>query len=151
MILSAHVLAGAAVAAKIQNPVLGIFLAFLSHYLLDIFPHTEYSIKNIQGGRWRKSLPDFYKVLLDASSGMILIYLTAGPTPLIFAGALAAMVPDGITLLHILFPKIKLLKAHQSLHGWLNGIGQKRKIPVFWGIASQAAISAAAIYFLLYF
>ncbi len=149
MILSVHVLAGAAVAAKIQNPILGIFLAFLSHYFLDIFPHTEYSIKNIQKGSWKKSVPDFYKVFLDALSGIVLVYLTAGPNFLILTGALVAMIPDGITLLHILFPRIKLLKAHQSLHGWLNGIGQKRKAPAFWGIFNQAAIATAAIYFLL--
>jgi len=149
MILSSHILAGAAMAAKVQNPFLGIFLAFISHYLLDTFPHAEYSIKNIQEKRWKKSIPDFYKVFLDASSGMLLVYLIAGSNSLIFAGTLAAMAPDGITLLYILFPKIKLLQIHQSLHNWLNGIGQKKKISIFWRIVTQVAAGGIAIYFLL--
>lgn len=34
-----HVLAGAAIATKIGNPLIAFPLAFLSNFLLDIFPH----------------------------------------------------------------------------------------------------------------
>jgi hypothetical protein len=149
MLLSAHILTGAAIAAKIQNPILGIFLAFLSHYLLDILPHAEYSIENIKTKQWKKSTPDFFRVFLDAFLGIALIILITNNNFVALLGGLAAMVPDGLTLLFILFPKNKLLKLHQKGHSWLNGFIIKREIPYFWGILSQIAISAVAIYFLL--
>jgi len=34
-----HTLAGATIATKITNPFLALPLAFLSHFILDLFPH----------------------------------------------------------------------------------------------------------------
>jgi len=47
MILTTHMLAGAAAASKISNPFLALPLALLSHYLCDFLPHNDYSIINI--------------------------------------------------------------------------------------------------------
>ncbi|MBI2042189.1 MAG: hypothetical protein HYT21_00325 [Candidatus Nealsonbacteria bacterium] len=109
MILSAHILTGAAVATRIQNPILGIFLAFLSHYLLDIPPHKEYSIDNIKERRWGKSYYDCFKVLLDMAAALTAIYFIAGNNLTAYLGALAAIIPDGLTLMHIIFPQNRLM------------------------------------------
>jgi hypothetical protein len=149
MILSAHILTAAAIASKVPNPILGIFLAFLSHYLLDAIPHKEYSVKNIFERNWKDSLSDFLKVSLDGLLGVFLVYLIADKNIFIYLGALAGIVPDGIAFLSLLFPKYKLLNIHQSFHHWLHENFQKRKIPAFWEIFSQIAVLALAIYFLL--
>lgn len=149
MLLTPHILTGAAVAARVQNPILGIFFAFLSHYLLDIPPQKEYSIDNIRERKWNKAHSDFLKVFLDIALGMTIVYAAAGDNYFLFIGALAAIIPDSLTLIQILFPKNRLLQKHQYFHGKLNSISGKRKIPVFWGIFSQVAVAAIAVYFLL--
>ena len=48
MILTPHSIVGAALAnAFPDNPALGFGLAFASHYVLDMLPHTEYNISNL--------------------------------------------------------------------------------------------------------
>ena len=120
MILICHLLVGAAIASNIQFTPLALFLAFLSHYFLDVFPQHEYSIKNIKGGRWNKSFWEFAKVFLDISSGIFLILLFSENTLLIFTAAFLAIVPDGFTLLTVIFNKNKLLNKHQQIHYKIN-------------------------------
>ena len=136
-------------AARFQNPILGIFLAFLSHYLLDIPPHKEYSVANIKGRRWKQSYFDFIKVFLDISSAFAVIYFLIAPSPMVYLGAFAAIIPDSLTLAHIIFPQNQLLSKHFSIHVWLNEIGEKAKIPVSLRLFSQLAAAVLAIYFLL--
>ena len=72
MVLTVHILTGAVIAAKTQNPILGLLFAFLSHYLVDTIPHEEYRIQNIQGGQWKNSFKDFLKIFLDILVGFFL-------------------------------------------------------------------------------
>jgi len=149
MILICHLLAGAAIGANISNPVLALCLALLSHYFLDILPQLEYSIRNIQGGHWHKSFFDFFKVFLDIAFGILLILLFSKNTPLIFAAAFIAILPDGFTLLNIILRKNKLLNKHQQFHQKINSIGENKKIPLFWKIFVQILVVLIAIFFLL--
>lgn len=116
MILTCHLLTGAAIALKIQPTPLALILAFLSHYLLDIIPHREYSIKNIFEKRWSKSFFDFLKVFLDIAFGALLILFLSKNQPIIYAGALFAILPDGFTFLALIFLKIKILRKHRNFH-----------------------------------
>lgn len=136
-------------ASKVSNPVLGLILAFFSHYLLDLPPQKEYSVENIKEKRWRKSFFDFLEVFSDIALGIALILLFSKNTPLIFAAAFSAIVPDGFTILAILFPQNKLLAKHQGIHKAINNVLGNKKIPPFWGIVSQILVIGAAIFFLL--
>ena len=142
MILTAHLLAGAAVASKISNPSLALPLALLSHYFLDSLPQYEYSITNIKEKRCR--------VFLDIFFGISLIYLFSDKNPIIFIGALSAIVPDGMTLLYILCPNKKLMRLHQKFHKAVNDIydNEIKRKPPFWGILTQITIVIAAIFLL---
>ncbi|MBI2626004.1 MAG: hypothetical protein HYW69_00210 [Candidatus Nealsonbacteria bacterium] len=147
MILTAHIITGAAVAAKISNPILAIPLALLSHYFLDSLPQTEYTIENIKKGRWNKSFFDFLKVFLDIFFGILIVTLFSSNNPAIFIAAFSAMIPDGITLLSILFPQNKSIMQHQKLHKAVNDIYDsetKRKPPIL-GILVQIIVVLAAI------
>lgn len=149
MILSAHILAGAAIGVRFQNPILGIFLAFLSHYLLDMPPHREYSIDTIKERRWKDSYLDFLKIFLDASSAFAIIFFLVGDNPMAYLGAFAALIPDGFTLLmHIIFPQNPLLAKHFNFHIKFNEIGAKLKVHAVWEVLSQVTVAALAIYFL---
>lgn len=149
MILSPHILTGAAIASRIQNPILGIFLAFLSHYLLDIPPHKEYSIDNIKGRRWAMVSGDLLKVFLDMLSALAIIYFLTENNPMVYWGGLAAIMPDGLTLLHLVFPKNQLLAKHFNFHVQFNEIAKKINIAPFGEILTQLTAAALAIYFLI--
>lgn len=148
MLLTPHILVGVAIITLIQNPILGLFLVFLSHYFLDIIPHTEYTIQNIKTRQWSKSLPDFLKVFSDIILGLVIIFLIIGYSPLILAAAFVAILPDGLTMLRYIFPVNKLLKKHLKIHTAIHTIYENKKLPSFLGIMSQVIVMAIAIYFL---
>jgi len=148
MLLTPHILTGVLIASKTSNPILGLFLVLLSHYFLDCFPQWEYSIKNIKGRRWNKSFLDFLKVFFDISFGVLLILFLSKNNSLVFAAAFLAILPDGFTLLNLIIPKNKLLEIHDTFHQKINYFFENKKIPAFWGIVSQIAVIALAIFFL---
>ncbi|MBA7602706.1 hypothetical protein ES703_09802 [subsurface metagenome] len=149
MILTCHLLAGAAIAANISNPILALCLAFLSHYFLDALPQYEYSVENIKKRHWHKSFFDFFKVFLDIAFGALLIFLFSENTLLIFAAAFLAILPDSFTLLAIIFQKNKFLNKHWEFHQKINDITRNKKIPLFWRIFSQVLVVLITIFFLL--
>lgn len=151
MILTTHMLVGAAVASTTLSPFLALPLALLSHYLCDSLPHNDYSIINIIERRWSKTYRHFIKIFLDICFGTVLISLFSDNNPVIFAGAFFAVVPDGITLLGKIFPQNKLAALHQKFHASVNKIGDldgNKKIPAFWGISSQILIALISIFLL---
>lgn len=151
MILTTHMLVGAAVALKISNPFLALSLALLSHYFLDMIPHDGYSITNIKERRWNKSFFDFSKVFFDVFIGISLISLFSDYNPIIYFAAFLGIVPDGVTLINRIFPGNKLMIRHQKLHTAVNIVGDRqenKKIPFFGAIVGQVAALLAAIFFL---
>ncbi len=149
MLLTPHILVGVAIVTKVQNPILGLILVLLSHYFLDFLPQKEYTIKTIRAGQWGQSLPDFLKVFLDIAIGLIIVFFITSYSPLILVAGAVSLLPDGLTLLHCIFPTNKLLKKHLKMHTAINAAGENKKIPGFWGIASQIAVIMLAIFFLL--
>lgn len=149
MLLTPHILAGVLIITKVQNPILGLFLVLLSHYFLDSFPQKEYSIESIRGRNWKESLPDFMKVFSDIAIGFTIMLLVVGYNPLIVLAAILSIFPDGLTLLHCIFPNNKLLKKHQKLHLAINAICENKKLPAILGVISQIVVIAIAIFFLL--
>ena len=143
MILTPHLLLGAAIASKIEYTPLAIILAFLSHYLLDILPHIEYPIKNIQNKQWAKSLPDFLRVALDFFSGILIIYFFSGWQIIILISALISILPDAFNILNLVFQN-KLLKAHNNFHEKIHCLKNK-KISVFWRVLSQVLIVVISV------
>ena len=78
MILSVHFIAGSAITKLIPNKLIAYPLAFLSHFLLDALPHTDYPIKGIYAG-WKKQ--NFYEsvssLVLDLLFGIASIIILA--------------------------------------------------------------------------
>ena len=137
MILLAHMLLGAVVGYYAQNIFLAIILAILCHYFLDLFPHIEYSINHITSSNWKKSLPDFLKVFLDFTLGILLIFLFSTGQPMIYICAIIAIVPDGLTLISYVSKNTWLAK-HDYLHGEIiHYLTKQKKFPLFWRIFTQ--------------
>ncbi len=74
MTATAHALVGGAIAASIQNPVLGITLSAASHPFLDMIPHWDF------GWGWREKSKQvlFLQAAADTIFGLILSYLLFG-------------------------------------------------------------------------
>ncbi len=147
MILTCHLLIGALIATKIKIVPLAFLFAFLSHYLLDFIPHSEYSIKNIQEKKWKKCLPDFLKIILDLSLGILLVLILSENQPIIFIGALFATLDDAFGLFGLIFSN-RLLKIYYGFHCKIHFLKNK-KISPFWRIFSQVLTALTAVYFLL--
>ena len=149
MILLVHLLFGALIGQKINNPFLAIALAFLGHYLLDLLPHIEYSVKNINEKRWKNSAGDILRVLLDFSAGIFLIFMFSSNQPIVYVCAFFAILPDGLSILNSFFSN-KILQKHSWLHNEKVHFLGNKKISKFWRIASQVAASVIFIFFLMF-
>ena len=143
MILLVHLLLGAAIGSAVNNILLAIILALLSHYFLDLIPHIEYPIENITKKQWRQALPDILKVILDFCFGIMLIFIFSKNSALIYVCALVAILPDGITVLNYIAPN-KLSKGNDILHKKMHFLGEK-KLPVFWRVTSQVIVVITSV------
>lgn len=155
MILLVHMLFGAAIGSLTNNVYLGIILAFVSHYVADILPHVEYldsvesSIQELRTGGPKKHIASIVKILADFLMGLALTFFFAGYALPFYIYALAAIIPDGLTVVSNLFPN-KTLEAHNHFHTQtLHHLTKKKKFSLFWRIATQAGIVAVSILLLI--
>lgn len=165
MILTTHLITGAAIASNVQPIPLGLILALLSHYLLDFIPHEDYPVNNIFEKRWKNSKKDFLKVGIDVLFGAIVVLIIAENWLLAILGGFLGIAPDFGILLRLLFPKNKFLKAQSYFHRRIihycprkaespnpqqfncSAFTPNKKIPLFWKILPQLAITLLAILF----
>jgi hypothetical protein len=133
------------------HPLLGLALAFGSHFVLDALPHWDYPIRSSCidpsfGARMsydRKLFIDLSKIGGDAALGIIfsvLLFVTQKDANLILilAGAGAGMLPDALQFAYIRFPH-QPLRAIQRFHEWIHTSRRMRGRPVL-GIVSQCAL-----------
>ena len=149
MILTPHLLLGAAIASKIEYAPAALLMAFLSHYFLDLIPHIEYSIKNISEKQWQKSLPDILRVFLDFSFGMLLILIFSKNQPIIYICAFIALIPDSLTIINSIFPN-RILKIHNNIHRGKIHFLKHKKFSTSWRILSQLLVIIVSIFLLKY-
>jgi len=64
MTATAHALIGASLAAKFSNPLLGIPLAILSHFIFDIIPHWDLGTNHRNKSMTRLRIEAVFDVLL---------------------------------------------------------------------------------------
>ncbi len=153
MILTVHLLAGAAVAVTVHNPALGGLFAFLSHYFLDLLPHHEYSIHNINQRKWGKAKLDFLKVALDIIFGFSIIFLTSKNLTPAFFGGILGTVSDALSVLFFIFPTNIILAKHYAFHhGIIHSVHSpftKSKFQLYGRFLIQVLVSFVAIFLLL--
>ena len=154
MILLAHMIFGAGVGFLFKNPYLGVVAAFGSHYFLDMLPHVEYlestesSVQKIKSDSFKKWLPDFTKVSIDFFLAILIIFLCSGNQFIVYVYAMAAIIPDGITVIHTLFPSI-IFKQHQQFHGSIQHFTRNKKFSLFWRISTQVLAILVGIILLI--
>lgn len=147
MLLTVHLLTGAAIASKVSNPGLGLFFAFSSHYLSDLLPHIEYSVANIQSKNWKGSKSEFIKVIADFLAGVLMVLILTEKTPAILLGAVFAVLPDVLSFFGFILNN-RLLRCNSYLHQKTHFL-RDVKLPPILGILSQVLVAGTAIFLLL--
>ena len=147
MTLTAHAIVGAGiVSAMPAHPLLGICVAFASHFVLDAIPHYDYQIRSSSinpkiGAPMkfdRTLLLDFFSIGSDFVLGVLLaLFLFATPATLwlIATAAFAGTLPDALQFAYILSRREPLVSL-QRFHRWTHTRIRLREHPIF-GVASQ--------------
>jgi len=145
--LTTHAVVGAAIAGLTPKyPMLGICLAFASHFLLDAIPHWDYPLRSSSLRPQiaapmkydRALIADMLTIGSDAALGiaLVLILFTKQHSySLLFCGACAGILPDGLQFAYMRFPH-KPLVYIQQFHEWIHSPYEMHNRPML-GICSQ--------------
>lgn len=117
MIISPHASVGAAIGVIVPNPLLVVPLAIASHYLLDTVPHWQETL-----APYEPTYKTYIRLPVDIflAAGIIVLIIHIHPNALtsIWAGAIAANIPDLDSVL-LLWPQILkkgLIKKYWDWH-----------------------------------
>lgn len=140
MTATAHALVGGAIAYSVQNPVLGVSLAFLSHPVLDFIPHWDFG----WGWRSKTKLQLFCEASLDLSIGIFLSYLLFGQYTNFYYFIIAVFASLSWDFLEIPYWFFNWrFEPFSTLHSIQHHIQGKAKLP--WGVITQFATVVVVI------
>ncbi len=162
MILLTHGLVGGALASVVPDNMPALFvLSFTSHLVLDMIPHWQYDVpdidktKGITGLRLRTQgvSRSIVYVAIDGGLGVVAplaVALCAGTVPLhmVLIGALAGILPDFLQFVYIK-THTRLLYHYMQVHVILNKVHFAPDS--LMGFLSQALIWVTAVVYMLYF
>lgn len=115
-----HALTGALVAISISNPLIGLPLAFMSHFIIDMLPHWDHKARaDLQ------KFIDAGDVLLAGLLVVSIALVMSDQAALILTGALLGTLPDAMWLPEILQGRKVKMKGSQLIYRirrWHQGI-----------------------------
>lgn len=148
MLLTPHILIGALIGFKIQNPWLVFILAIISHFILDAIPHREYDIKALRRKKIDKQfIIELFQVITDLVIGVSTTIFFVWHSPSrnsAILGMMAAVIPDGITFLYWR-TKFPIFKTITDFHRFTIHPKNNKNTPLIWGLGGQLLIIALAI------
>ncbi len=157
MILTAHLLVGAAIGSKIHIFWAVSIIALASHFFLDSLPHWEYHPGLKDGTIPKRNIFSFViKLTIDFAVGLFLVIFFSWHSPnLIFVvlGAFVSILPDGFIFLHFALKTFfrreplaikKIRDFHHLVHRPTN------KNPKKLGALIEFASILLALYFIIF-
>lgn len=153
MILTPHILVGAAIGLRMKNPFLVFITAFLSHFVLDAIPHTEYDVSVLKEKPNKKFIAPCLKILVDFVCGLGIVFfisktiLRLEPSYNLVLGIIFSVIPDAFTIL-FWQTKNKFFKNLTNFHIFHSKriYPQAKPISKILGILSQVIIGILAIF-----
>ena len=137
MTATAHALIGASLATRISNPLLGIPIAILSHFIADLIPHWDAGTNHRQKSMMRLRAEATLDVLLGFALVIILFRNFAQTNPMyLFTMVIAAQLPDWIEAPSWMFGfKVPPFS-------WLDWLGHKlqSRLQLPWGLVTQIVV-----------
>lgn len=127
MLESMHALTGGVIAYKIQNPIISLLLAFLSHFIIDLLPHWNPSLHKEKKKLGYIGNKTKVIIFIDCAIGLFLgLWLALKKLPdysqtaVVLLGCLMAILPDLVEapyyLLNKKSRKLKWLRDFQGKH-----------------------------------
>ena len=141
-----HAAAGALIALTVNKPILALPLAFLSHFVLDAFPHFGYEGNRGYGEAFKHKLT-YIVILLDIVGLMLLLWAVAGKGWLVYVAGIVALSPDllglynyfGIDRKHKDPSQFIINKLHRKFHRQIEWCERP------WGIFIEIVIAIILI------
>lgn len=152
MILTPHMLVGAAIGSKIENYWAIFILATALHFIFDMLPHWEYGRRyEIETITRRGLFLFFLQALIDLFAGLAIIVWVLWPEPFnyyVLFGALVSILPDGLVLLYAVWAvaskkKDNWLKKYYDFHKFFHIPDAKNKFLV--GLLAEGFILLVAL------
>ena len=146
MTATSHALIGASLASVITNPVIGIPIAFFSHFAADLVPHWDAGTNHRNKTKLRLKMEAVFDVLLGFALVLVLFHTMAFNQPIyLFSMIISAQLPDW-------------LEAPSSMFGfqvppfsWMDWVGHKTqtRMQLPWGLVTQVVIVGLMVLFAL--
>lgn len=135
MTATAHALIGASIAVKIANPILGIPLAIISHFVADLIPHWDAGTNHKKKSLMRLRIEATLDVLLGFALTFLIFRTLVDPLYL-FIMVIAAQLPDWLEAPSFMF-NIKI-----PPFTWLDWLGHKiqSRLELPWGLITQIVV-----------
>ncbi len=163
MIITPHLLLGAAIGAKIKNFGWIIVLGIVSHIILDKIPHWDYGngiLEKFTKNKSQKILFIFLlQMLIDGLIGLMIVFvivwqknmLDINNLSFITAGILASIFPDIVLGATKLFSKRipKFSKVYINIHEKILHCHKHINKPTLLGLSTEILISVIAILILV--
>jgi hypothetical protein len=151
MILTTHAIVGAALAQHTDSATLAFAIGFVSHHILDLIPHWQYSVPQLDSGKRLKInkalLSDLLRVTVDLAIGLVIVLAFFRENLYISFFALAgAILPDILWGISRIWP-LKPLVLYDKFNHFLQSRANLNQISPIIGIGSQLAIILLAILF----
>lgn len=150
MLITPHVLVGAAIGSQFSNILIAVPLSAFSHIILDSIPHWDPHI-DVDLGIEDLEKKDIVVITADLAIGFTLLSVLAGLLPnseVIWISGFCAAIPDAQHVIQAVFgdgklDKFKLNKFHDTRFNW------DKDTPLLRGLIFQGIIAFAAFFFVL--
>lgn len=144
MTAGSHAVIGAAIGAQFPNPLVGIPLAFISHFVCDKIPHWD-----IMTDKTKSRQRVLVETIIDVLGGYVLVFLlfvvflkTANPAS-VFLTAFAAQLPDWVEAPYVILNlNWKFAKDMKHWQTKIHDLGFDSRLKAPWGIMSQVVVVA---------
>lgn len=170
MLITPHVLAGAALASVFPNTLSGKLAGFMvgwvSHYVLDAFPHWErifgphdnLDLRKKPYSKWPNHV--FVQAFMDTIIGFILLVWLSGRTDVYFCwqstlfwGGVGGMLPDvldNVPAWQNYTKNVRLWRAIERLHRNVHiPAVRQRKLPKYTGLITQLIAITVSLYVII--
>jgi len=145
MLLSVHATVGAVIGDNVSTPILAFVLGFISHFILDMFPHGDEALIKAYRNNF-KNRGMLYLIIFDLVSTIILLFLLfyfqkVSFTKTVIWGIMGGVIPDLMVAINEITHKH--FCRTQKFHCWTHAkIGQKLNwtMPLRLGLLLQLVI-----------
>lgn len=143
MTATGHALIGASLATQITNPVIGLPIIFLSHFVVDKVPHWDVMTNKKNKTKQQIVAETIADVILGfLLVALIFIFYLQSPNPMyIFVSAFVSQLPDFLEFPYVILG-LKIFPSYEDykIQSWIHDVWFNARLQAPWGIVTQAVV-----------